>query len=134
MQQKEMNQLNYISFEKCFSREWEITMGKAKKQVSLDAEKLTVREKSDLPDQAHGSELQAIEALRRRGSALHFADIVSWERRERNLQQLTSHLGMEPPPNYNKPTIPQILKADRQMFLYLIRVGVQLKRLPDNSL
>ena len=87
-----------------------------------------------MPDQAHGSELQAIEALGRRGIALDFADILSWECRERYLQQLTSHLRMEPPPNYNKLTIPQILKADRQVFLYLIRVGVQVKRLPDNSL
>ena len=47
MQQKEMNQLNYISLERCSSRKWEITVGKAKKQVSLDAEKLTIKEKSD---------------------------------------------------------------------------------------
>jgi len=33
-----------------------------------------------------------------------------------------------------RPTLPQILKADRQVFLYLIRVGVDLKRQPDNTL
>lgn len=134
MQQKEMNQLNYISLERCSSREWEITMGKNKKQLALDAEKLTIREKSDVPDQFHGSELQAIEALRRRGAAMAFADIISWEQREKYLQQLTSHLRTDPPPNYSRPTLPQLLKADRQVFLYLIRTGVELKRLPSGLL
>lgn len=109
-------------------------MGKSKKQLSLDSEKLTVKEKTDVPDQFHGSELQAFEALRRRGAALAFADIVSWEVHERYLQQLTSHLRVDPPPNYSRPTLPQLLKADRQVFLYLIRTGVELKRLANGLL
>ena len=41
---------------------------------------------------------------------------------------------MDPPQNYTRPTLEQVLKADRQVFMYLIRVGTQLKRLPDNTL
>ena len=76
-------------------------MGKNKKQISLDSEKLIVKERSEVPDQFHSSELpdqfhsskpQAFEILRRRGVALAFADILSWECHERYLQQLTSHL------------------------------------------
>lgn len=52
-------------------------------------------------------------------------DILSWECHERYIQQLTSHLQVEPPPNYSQPTLPQLLKADRQVFLYLICVGVR---------
>ena len=122
MQQKEANQLCYVQ------------LGKTKKQLSLDTEKLVVKEKSDIPDQYHSSELQAFEALRRRGVAMDFADILSWESHERYLQQLTSHLCMDPPQNYSRPTLQKILKADRQVFMYLIRVGVQLKRLPNNTL
>ena len=33
-----------------------------------------------------------------------------------------------------RPTLPQILKADRQVFLYMIRAGADLKRQPDNTL
>ena len=87
MQQKEANQLCYVQ------------LGKTKKQLSLDTEKLVVKEKSDIPDQYHSSELQACEALRRRGVAMDFADILSWESHERYLQQLTSHLCMDPPQN-----------------------------------
>jgi len=65
MQQKEGNQL--ILIERCTSREWEITMGENreweitmgenKRQPALDSEKLAIKEKSDVPDQAHASEL-----------------------------------------------------------------------------
>ena len=78
MQQKESNQLCYVQLERLTSREWEITTGKAKKQLSLDSEKLIIKEKSDVPDQYHSSELQAFEALRRRGIAMCFADMISW--------------------------------------------------------
>ena len=54
MQQKEGNQL--ILIERCTSREWEITMGENKRQPALDSEKLAIKEKSDVPDQAHASE------------------------------------------------------------------------------
>ena len=42
-QQKEANQLTVVQLERCTSREWEITMGKNKKQISLDSEKLVVK-------------------------------------------------------------------------------------------
>ena len=116
MQQKESNQLNFVQLERCTSREWEITMARNKKQLTLDAEKLVIKEKADTPDQFYSSELQAFEALRRRGVALAFADMMSWEAHERYLQQLTSHLRTEPPPNFMRPSLPQVLKADRQVF------------------
>ena len=134
MQQKEMNQLNYIGLERCSSREWEITMGKSKRQISVDPQNLVIKENRDIPDQFHDSELQAYEALRRRGVAFAFADIMSWDAHERYVQQLMGHLCSDPPPNYHRTTLPQVLKADRQIFLYLIRHGCQLKRLPDNTL
>ena len=88
-------------------------MGEAKKQLTLDAEKLIIKEKADVPDQYHSSELQAFEALRRRGVAMAFADMLTWDSHERYLQQLTGHLRMDPPQNYMRPTLQQILKADR---------------------
>ena len=33
-----------------------------------------------------------------------------------------------------RPTLPQILKADRQVFLHMIRAGADLKRQLDNTL
>ena len=70
----------------------------------------------------------------RRGIAMAFADMISWESHQKYLQELTGLLRMDPPPNYLRPTLPQILKVDRQVFLHMIRQGIELKRLPDNSL
>ena len=109
-------------------------MGKSKKQTSLDSEKLVVKERSEILDEFHSSELQAFEALRRRGVAMTLSDMISWDCDERYIQQLTAHLRGDPPPNYMKPTLPQVLKADRQVFLYMIRTGVELKRCADGTL
>ena len=50
MQQKESNQFTYVQLDRCTSRAWEITMGKSEKQLSLDPEKLVVKERADIPD------------------------------------------------------------------------------------
>ena len=100
MQQKESNQLVYIQLERCTSREWEIAMGKNRRQISLHSEKLVVKERSEVPDQFHSSELQAFEALRRRGVAFSF----------RRHHQLGSHLRQEPPAKYLRTTLPQVFE------------------------
>ena len=63
MQQKESNQLVHLQLEPCTSREWEVTMGKSKKHISLDTEKLVVKERSEIPGQFYSSELQALRGL-----------------------------------------------------------------------
>eukprot|EP00438_Fugacium_kawagutii_P016214 Skav224064 [mRNA] locus=scaffold534:600305:604852:- [translate_table: standard] len=75
-QQWESRQLKYISPDKCPSREWEITMMKSSKQLEIDAEKLLVKEKNETPDYTNKTELETFEALRRRGVAYAFADII----------------------------------------------------------
>ncbi len=66
-QMYESQQLAYLSPEKCTSREWEISRSKTSKQLSIDSDKLTIREKQDLPDQVASTEMQIYEAMRRRG-------------------------------------------------------------------
>ena len=90
----------------------------------MDSDKLLVKEESKLPDQTASSELQILEALKRRGVAFAFINAMSWESHERYLQALFSHLRTEPPEGYVKPTLQQVLKADRQVFLTLIRQDV----------
>lgn len=54
-------------------------MFKTTKQIRVDAEKLTIKEDQQTPDQAASTEMQVFEALRRRGVALAFADLLSWQ-------------------------------------------------------
>lgn len=133
-QQWESRQLKYLSPEKCSSREFEITMSKNAKQVQLDSDKLTIKESKTIPDQFAGTEMLVHEALRRRGIAYAFADVISWQVHERYLQALFSHLRNEPPAGYAKPTLQQILKADRQTFMKLIQNDVPIRRDPSNNL
>lgn len=130
----EARQLKYLSPEKCMSREWEIMHGKSAKQLSIDSEKLLVKESKDTPDQATHNDLQVHEALRRRGIALAFADVMSWEAHETYLQELFQHLRNEPPSGYVKPGIQQILRADRQSFTKVIRDGVNVRRNSSGAL
>ena len=91
-QQWEAKQLAYLSPEKCTSREWEITMSKTAKQLSIDTDKLLVKSEQSVPDQQVSTEMQVYEALRRRGITLAFTDSLSWEVHERYLQRVFQHL------------------------------------------
>ena len=128
VQQWESRQLRYLTPEKCSSREFEVTMSKSSRQISLDADKMVVKESKTTPDQFAGTEMLVFEALRRRGIAYAFADVISWQTHERYLQSLFSHLRNDPPAGYNKPTLQQVLKADRQTFMKLIQDDVPVRR------
>ena len=120
---------------KCTSREWEIMRGKSNTQLSLDSEKLIIKEEKTVPDPpATSSELLILESMRRRGVAMACVDIVSWEVHERYLQKLFSHLRLDPPENFMKVMIQQVMRADRQVFIFTIKEDVNLRRLPDNTL
>ena len=134
IQQWETRQLKFLSPEKCTSRQWEIEMSKGPKQIELDSDKLLVKEKSDVPDCVAHTELQTFEALRRRGIALAFADVVSWESREAYLMALFANLQKSPPQNYVKPTLQQVLRADRAVFTKLIQDGTPVRRAADGTL
>eukprot|EP00435_Cladocopium_sp_Y103_P009944 s3673_g2.t1 len=130
----ENRQLQYIPIEKLTSREHEVLFSKTSKQLSIDSDKLLVKEESKIPDQTATTELQVLEALKRRGVAFAFCDMMSWESHERYLQILFGHLRSEAPEGYSKPTLQQLLKADREVFLVLIREDVNVRRRPDDVL
>lgn len=129
-QQWETRQLVYLDPSKCQSREFEIAMGKTSKQIHIDSDKLTVKEQQAVPSQQGMSELQTLDALKRRGLAYAFADVISWSCHERYLSKLYSHLHRDPPATFAKPTLQQILKADRAVFTKLIQAGVSVRRDP----
>ena len=95
--------------------------GRAKKQLSLDSEKDQTSQIS--------STVQSYRPLRP-----YVEEEWPW------LSPISSPAAVDltfegRPANRNtRPTLQQIPKADRQVFMCLIRIGVQLKRLPDNKL
>ena len=133
-QQWESKQLAYLSPEKCTSREWEITMSKTSKQLSIDSDKLLVKSEQSVPDQHVGTEMQVFEALRRRGIALAFTDSLSWEVHERYLQRIFQHMRNESPEGYAETSLKQVLRADREVFTRMVQRDVSMRRAPDNTL
>lgn len=127
-QQFEAQQLAYISPEKCTSREWEVAMGKTSKQILLDSGHLVVKEKSDTPDQWALTEMQIYEALRRRGLANAFADMMEWTVHERYISQLFQHLRKDPPQGYMKTSIQQLLRAVRAVWTKIVEDNVPVAR------
>ena len=130
----ESRQLVYIEVDKLTSREHEVLYSKTTKQLSVDPDKLVVKEESKVPDQSATTELQVLEALKRRGVAFAACDCMSWDAHERYLQSLFGHLRTEPPEGFSKPTLQQVLRADRQVFLWMIRQDVGVRRTPDDIL
>ena len=49
--QWEARQLEYVSPERCTSREWEVTRAKTSKQLAIDQDKLLVKEENKVPEQ-----------------------------------------------------------------------------------
>ena len=127
-QQFEAQQLAYLSPDRCTSREWEVAMGKTSKQIQLDTDHLVVKEKSDTPDQVAATEMQISEALRRRGVAYAFADLLEWTVHERYITQLFGHLRKDPPQGYVKTSIQQLLRADRAVWAKIIEGNVSVRR------
>ena len=130
----ESRQLQYIPIEKLTSREHEVLHAKPSKQLSIDSERLLVKEETKTPDQAATTEMQTLEALKRRGIAMAFCDMLTWEQHERYLQSLFGHLRSEPPEGYVRPSLQQILRADREVFLTMIRRDVNVRRGADDVL
>ena len=103
-------------------------MGKTSKQIQLDTDHLEVKEKSDTPDQVAATEMQIYEALRRRGVAYAFADLLEWTVHERYISQLFGHLRKDPPQGYVKTSIQQLLRADRAVWAKIIEDNVPVRR------
>ena len=119
-QQFEAQQLAYLSPDRCTSREWEVAMGKTSKQIQLDTDHLVMQEKSDTPDQVAATEMQIYEAMRRRGIAYAFSDLLEWTVHERYISQLFGHL--------RKTSIQQLLRADRAVWAKIIEGNISVRR------
>ena len=130
----ENKQLQYIPVERLTSREYEVMHSKSTKQLQIDPDKLLVKEEAKVPDQTATTELQVLEAFKRRGVAFAFIDCMSWDCHETYLQMLFSHLRVDPPEGHSRATLQQILRADRQALLAMIRKDVSARRLPSGQL
>ena len=122
--------LRYLEPARCTSREHEILAGKIDKKLKLDNSTLSIRESKSIPDESISTTHQVIQCLRRRAVAYEFAGLISFTAHEKYVDRLFRHMGVEPPPQYVATTLSQVLKADREVFLYLSKNVPSIRPVP----
>ena len=126
--------LTYLHPEKFVTRRFELAQNKPLKQLSLDNDSLTVKEKPLDHTCATRTELELVQAFRRRALAFDLIGLVPYEVMNAYHAELLSHLQEDAPPGYTNTTVTQVLRADRAAFLYLAEILTSLKRDANGNL
>lgn len=72
-----------------------------------------------MPDEDVSTAYKLQQCLRRRAVSYEFANLISFECHQRYIDKLLRRLNAEPPANYQRTTMAQIVWADRQVWVYL---------------
>ena len=123
----DQNVLRYIPLEKCYSRLTELahTNKPQSKLLEVESSKIVVRDKDMEFEASIQSSYQALEAFKRRGLALDFANVMTFTNHDKYVQLLFAHLNRDPPSGYNRCSISQLLAADRAAWSHLIEKNVK---------
>lgn len=85
------------------------------KKLRLDSSSLTVKESKTVPDEAVSTTYHLAQCLRRRGLAYDF----SFQSHEAYVEKLLRHLSLEPPPSFQSASLTQIIRANREVFMFM---------------
>ncbi|CAE7229711.1 unnamed protein product [Symbiodinium sp. CCMP2592] len=127
----EQNELRYISWESCTSREQEVASERKKDtRFTIDEHsgKLKVENKDAEDKASTASEVHVLQALQRRSLALDQANLVEYTLMQQWSDRLLRARMDDPPPQYSRPSWSQLVAADKKLFSELrdlTRDGVQ---------
>ena len=107
---------------------------KPKKSLQIDGNTLSIKDNANLADKEPHGVYENLTALRRRGLAFHFADLMSWRVHERYIASLMDRMAMDPPPGYARTSLTQVLRADRQAFMTAMTEVTSFARDPAGKL
>ena len=114
----ESNEIRYIPWERCASREQEVT-SERKKDTRFTVDEASGRLKIDNKDPEEkantSSEVYVLQALQRRSLALDQASLVDFAVIERWSEVLVRSCLIEPLPGFQKPSWDQLLAADKEV-------------------
>ena len=112
MSMVDKNQLRYLGPDGCISRIHELTSQKTTdRMLEIEANRVVVKDREDPMEVPAHTSLQVLEALRRRGVALEYADCMSFNQHEKYIQALFGHMHREPPPGFQRTTVAQLVTA-----------------------
>jgi hypothetical protein len=125
--------IRYIEPAKCNSRELEISVGKSDRKLRIETNSLTIRETKNTPEEDVSSAYKLQLCLKRRAIAYEFANLISYSVHERYVDKLLRRLNTDPPPNYQQTSLSQILKADREVWIFLAQQVSDIRPKADGS-
>ena len=117
----EADSLKYLHPSKCITRAMEISSQKPQKELKLDASGtgIIVRESQLEKECSVNGELDLMEALMRRSLAFDAVGLVKFETFNSWVNWMFQTIRQQPPPGFNKPSLTQLLRADRQSLIRL---------------
>ena len=96
----------------------------------INANSLKINDKKSQDSVAINNELELSQAFSRRTLACDVVGLTSFHRMEKWHRYLSTQMSLSPPPGYSKPTLEQILRADRAGWIRLAE-KVQSVKLTD---
>ena len=120
---RETGSLLWIHPSQCTKREQEVQQTLKEKSQVLKIENMTLKMAADTEtfEADHGTELKLMWCFQRRGLAFDQAALISWDRHESWVAAMFQAYSAEPPPSFAKVTMPQLLRADKELFTILAR-------------
>ena len=115
----ETNTLKYLEPAICTSRAQEVQGGTKSKELSFEGGSMIIKDKDDKLVAPTSSELQFLHAMTRRGIALKFAKLMTFDQRSQWTNFLLQTMQREPPPGYSRPSLHQVMMCDKAAFTKL---------------
>ncbi|CAE7241920.1 unnamed protein product [Symbiodinium microadriaticum] len=101
--------------------------------LQVEASKIILKHDGEEIEYQPVNALQTMEAFRRRGLAMVFAQMVSYSSYDRYINRLFNHLSRDPPPGLNRIGVAQLVNADKHVFSLLVEWGVKPRRDPTGT-
>jgi hypothetical protein len=133
----ETNAVVWVHPSKCTKRDDEIALLSASQSrsqlVSIENQSLKLTPSPAEPEAAWATPMKLQMCLKRRGLALDMCNLISWHEHEKWLATLFEAFNQEAPQGFSPPSLPQILKADRELFLRMAKDVESLKLDKDGN-
>ena len=134
---RENDELKYLAPSECITRDAELCNEKPPKALQLDASKtgLIVKDEEATVALSIDSDLMLYQAMMRRALAMDLVGLASYATVQRWNERLFRVMSQDHPPEFQRVSRAQVLRADWQCFIELARVcNGNLKPGPDGSL
>ena len=128
LEMAEKDSIFYLQPHKFGTRGAEVAKDKPSKELVLDANSLKVSESKNHDKVLIVNEFELSQALTRRSLACDIIGVCSFASMEKWHRYLFTHLSTPAPPNFSRPTMEQIMRADRAAFVKLAEKLSTLKR------